>query len=224
MPHLRGVCVLDTPSKWHWVLRRSALTDIWGIAKRTARRLEDLNIYTAFDLANANHKEVRRRSNIHVARTVKELNGIPCLALDDIAIAKKNIYCSRSFGQKVTTLPPILEALSLYTARACEKLRQQRHLALTVHVFIHTSPHKTGFFSASDVVQLPYPTNDTRVITDTVRQLGQQLFQKGYTYLKAGVGLVEMMDEKYYQADLFHCGQSIKADKVMDIMDKINRK
>lgn len=220
---LNGVCVLDAPEKWQWALRRTPVTDIWGIAHRIGKRLARLNIKTGWDLACANPAHVRRHTNVCIERIIRELNGVACLALEENPPAKKQIYCTRSFGQKATTLEPILDALSLYAARAVEKLRIQNHLALNVHVFIHTSPFEPNFHAVSDIVQLPYPTNDTRVITATVRQTAKALYSSGHAFLKAGVGLVEMTDRQFHQMDCFHPGQSAKADRLMQVIDSINR-
>ena len=222
MPHTNGVCVLDEPHKWQWVLKRVAVTDIWGIASRMGKRLEALNINTAWDLASADPTQVRKHTNVCIERTMRELNGIPCLALEDMPTPKKQIYCTRSFGKKATTIEPVLNALSLYAARASEKLRKQNHLALSIHVFMHTSPFEPNFHSASHVIKLPYPTDDTRVITHAVRKLGMALYSDGHAFLKAGVGLIDMMDKADYQFDLFHSGQSKKADKLMEVIDQIN--
>jgi DNA polymerase V len=188
-----------------------------------AARLADLNIRSAWDLASANPKIVRRRSNICLERTIEELNGRPCLELEGLPPDKKQIYCTRSFGKKATTLQPVLEAISLYAARAAEKLRAQKHLALAMHVFIHTSPFKPDFHSVSDVVKLPYPTDDTRLIAGLARDTASRLYSPGHAFLKAGIGLVEIADRKHYQFDLLHPGQSEKSDRVMAVMDSINR-
>ena len=219
----QGVCVLDQAYKWEWVLRRVPVTAVWGVAHRMAARLADMNIYTGWDLATANPKMVRRKTSLLVEQTIEELNGRACLSLEEIPPAKKQIYCSRSFGNKARTLQPVLEAVALYAARAAEKLRFQNHLALTIHVFIHTSPFEPNFHSASDVVQLPYPTDDTRIITQAARHAAKQLYRPGHAYLKAGVGLSEIICKKNYQLDLFGDGQPEKADKLMSIIDTINR-
>ncbi len=221
---LNGVCVLDKAEKWEWVLRRVPVTDIWGIAQRTAKHLKRLQISTAYDLARADPSYVRRHTNVCVERIIHELNGIPCLALEERPPDKKQIYCTRSFGKKATTLQPVLEALSLYASRAAEKLRAQRYLAHTVHVFIHTSPFKPNFHTVSDIVQLPYPTDDTRLITAVVRQTAKSLYSPGHAFLKAGVGLVAITDKRISQMDLFHPGQSPKADSLMQVLDAVNHR
>ncbi len=224
VPKCNGVCVLDAPHKWEWVLRRVPVTAVWGIAQRTAKRLEDLKIRSAWDLASANPRMVRKQSNICIERTMAELNGIPCLSLEDVPPAKKQIYCTRSFGKKATSLPPVLDALSLYAARASEKLRAQNSLALSIHVFMHTSPFEPNFHSASETAKLPYPTDDSRVITAKTREIGRKIYREGHAFLKAGVGLIQVVDKKHHQFDLLHPGQSAKADKLMHVIDGINQR
>lgn len=219
---LEGVCVLDHPAKWEWVLQRLPVTAVWGIAGRQAARLAQLAIHSAWDLARAHPKTVRQRSNVCLERTIEELNGRPCLDLE-LPAPKQQIYCTRSFGKKATSPRTVLEATALYAARAAEKLRAQNHLALTLHVFMHTSPFEPHFHAASDIVQLPYPTNDTRVIAATARATAARLYTEGHAFLKAGVGLVDIVDRQYTQGDLWHSGQPAKADRLMAAMDTINR-
>ncbi|MCP5215514.1 MAG: Y-family DNA polymerase [Pseudomonadales bacterium] len=222
IPQCAGVCVLDEPAKWEWVLKRVPVTAVWGVAKRTAKRLTPLNIQSAWDLASANPKIIRRHSSVCLERTIEELNGRSCLALEELPPAKKQIYCTRSFGKKATEIQPVLEALTLYASRATEKLRKQNHLALSVHVFIHTSPFEPNFHSVSAVSQLPYPTNDSRLITAVVRETAKRLYSPGHAFLKAGVGLIEIVDRKYHQFDLLHPGQNTRSDQLMKVLDQIN--
>jgi DNA polymerase V len=224
IPKCQGVCVMDEPHKWEWYLRRVPVTAIWGVAKRLAKRLEPLHIHTAWDLASANPKAVRRVSSVNLERTIAELNGQPCLTLEELPPAKKQIYCTRSFGKKATELQPVLEGISLYAARAAEKLRGQRHLALTMHVFMHTSPFKPNFHSVSNVVQLPYPTDDTRLITTLARETARRLYSPGHAFLKAGIGLIEIVDRQHHQFDLLCSGQPAKSDQLMNVIDKVNQR
>jgi DNA polymerase V len=222
-PSLGGSCTLDAPHKWEWVLKRVPVTDIWGVGSRMAKRMEDFHIRTAYDLATSNPKMIRKRTNVGMERTIAELNGVSCIGLEEVPPAKKQIYCTRSFGKKAKTIEPVLEALSLYAARASEKLRFQNHLALSIHVFMHTSPFEPNFHAVSKVIKLPYPTDDTRIITAAVREVATQIYTDGHAFLKAGVGLIEIADKKDYQFDLFHSGQPERADKLMQVLDRINR-
>lgn len=224
IPKCEGVCVLDEPHKWEWLLRRARVTAVWGIGKRLAKRLTGLNIETAWDLANANTKIVRRLSNVNLERTIEELNGRACFALEEHPPAKQQIYCTRSFGKKAEELQPIQEAVTLYATRATEKLRAQKHLATTIHVFMHTSPHKPGFHSVTAVAQLPYPTDDVRIIATLAKQAAARLYTPGHAFLKAGVGLIEIVDKRHRQLDMVTPGQTPKADRLMDAIARVNQK
>lgn len=146
------------------------------------------------------------------------------MELEEHPPAKKQIYCTRGFGVKATSLPPIKEAVSLYASRAAEKLRRQQHLATTLHVFIQTSPYDKQYYSRSTVVQLPYPTNDTRLISHYARYAAEQLYKPGFSYLKAGVGIIEMIDRRYMQSDMFELGQPKESDQLMALLDGVNRR
>jgi len=219
-----GVCILDEPHKWRWVLERMAVRNVWGVGRRLERRLLELGIRSALDLAQANPKILRRHSNVNLERTIEELNGHSCLELEKMPSSKKQIYSTRSFGIKARSRAPIEEAVAHYAARAAEKLRTHRALARAVHVFMHSSPHETNYHSASVVQQLPYPSDDTRVIVALARQLAGKLYRPGPAILKAGVGLLDISDRHHHQYDLLHPGQSAQADRLMGAMDAINQK
>ncbi|WNZ57023.1 Y-family DNA polymerase [Microbulbifer sp. MKSA007] len=224
IPKCDGVCALDTPAKWQWMQRRTAVSDVWGIGRRLTKRLADFGIQTAYDLAQANPKILRRRLNINIERTIEELNGVACLGLEEVPPAKKQIYCTRSFGEKLTDLAPILQAATLYASRAAEKLRAQKSLVKSIHLFLHTSPHEPNYYSRSTVVQTPYPTDDSRIIVQQVRRAIADLYRPGCRFMKAGVGLVEIIPRALGQGDLFTPGQSVRAGETMQALDRINKK
>ncbi len=218
----RGVCVLDTARKWDWMKKRTPVNKIWGISTHFARRLADLNIYTALELASADPKYIRRHFNVCVERIIEELNGHPCLSLEEVPNPRKQIYCTRSFARKTSQLQPILDAVSLYTARACEKLRSQESLAASVQVLLYSSTYQSNYYNSSKVVQLPWPSDDTRLISQIARQTIQKMIRPSVFYMKAGIGLLELSPKQHQQLDLFHPQQSHKTDQLMAVMDKIN--
>ncbi|WP_461519199.1 Y-family DNA polymerase [Porticoccus sp.] len=224
IPSQHGVCLLDSPHKWQWLLRRVPTTKVWGIGKRLGIRLADMGIHSAWELASSDPKTIRRRFSVCVERTIEELNGSACLALEEVPPDKQQIYCTRSFSRKPTELPPLLRAVALYASRAAEKLRAQHHLALTIHVFINTSPHQPNYYSDSAVVQLPYPSDDSRVIAASAQQAVRSIFRPGHAYLKVGVGLIELVSRRFHQADIFRASQPIRSDVLMQTLDGINRR
>lgn len=222
IPKCEGVCVLDTAEKWDWMKKRTPVDKIWGISSRFSARLANLNIYTALDLANADPKAIRRYFNVCVERIIEELNGHTCLSLEEVPPIKKQIYCSRSFANKTTQLQPILDAISLYVARACEKLRKQHSLTASLQVLLYAARYENSYYNHHRVIQLPYPCDDTCLISAIARTAIQHIFKPGVAYIKAGIGLLDLSSKKHQQLDMFHSGQSAKTDQLMTVMDKIN--
>lgn len=219
----QGVCILDNKKKWDWMKERTPVNKIWGISSRFSARLAELNIYTALELANANPKYIRGYFNICVERIIEELNGRACLSLEEIPALKKQIYCSRSFANKTTYLPSIQNAISLYVARACEKLRAQQSFTGSIQVLLYSASYESNYYNRHQVIQLPYPCDDTRLISTIARTAIEHLFKPGVAYIKAGVGLLDLSPKKHQQMDIFHPGQSVKAEQLMTVMDQINK-
>lgn len=219
-----GVCVLDQAHKWQWLQQRLPVGEVWGIGSRMEKRLRALNINTIADLAAANGKQLRKQFSVGIEKTIAELNGESCLALEDAPPPKQQIYCTRSFGQKVYSLDELEQAVCLYAGRAAEKLRAQNSLAKTLHVFIQTSRHGGDYYYNSVTVQLPYPCSDSRIIQGRARHAIQQLFRAGYAYAKAGIGIVELCGSENLQRDIFSAGQSAKSEALMSALDSINQK
>ena len=112
-----GVAMLpaDSPATRR-VLEELPLTEVWGVARRTAAKLEDMDIHSAWDLREADPKRIRGRFNVVLERTVWELRGRDCIELDDMHQPKKQIMTSRSFGRLTGNLADLREAVRAHAA------------------------------------------------------------------------------------------------------------
>jgi DNA polymerase V len=118
---------------------------------------------TALDLKRADPKAIRRKMTVVEERLVYELNGRPCLPLVLVIPPRQGLTVSRSFGQTLTALHPIKEALVQFVGRAAEKLRRQYLMAGHLMVFVPTNRFSASqpFYANSATVKLPYPTDVT---------------------------------------------------------------
>ena len=160
-------------------------------------------------------------------KTIRELNGIVCIEMEEMAPPKKQIISSRSFGTPVKDLVGLSESISLYTSRAAEKLRHQDSYAGSIHVFIRTSPfrEKDPQYSNGMTVPLPSPTNNTAKLVSVAMWALKRIYQPGYNYAKAGIMLSELAPAAGIQADMFSSMQpDSKSERLMNAMDAINRK
>ena len=137
------------------VLAATLVEEVWGVGRKIAAQLHEGGVHTVLDLVRLDPATVRRRWSVVLERTVRELQGMQCIELDDAPEPKREIACTRSFGHAVTELPPLLEAVSEFASRAAEKLRKQGSLASQLLVFCHTSPFRPGpRFNKSVVVSV----------------------------------------------------------------------
>lgn len=219
-----GICVLDKPSQWRWVLEQMPARTIWGVGGQLERPLLDLGIRSALDLARTDPKMLRRHGNINLERTIEELKGHSCLEIDDVSVDKRQIYSTRSFGTRARTFAPLQAAVALYAGRAAEELRRQRHLARAVHLFMHTSSHESGFHCANKVVQLPCPSDDKGVIVALARQMAVDLYRPGHASLKVGVGLLDIVDRQRQPLELLAPEQAERSASRMTPVDTSNHK
>ncbi len=226
-PKTAGVVDLTAKARQRKLLALLPVGEIWGIGSKLSVRLQALGINTALQLADANPSFIRQQFSVVVERTVRELNGESCIALEEHAPTKKEIVSSRSFGERITALPLLEEAIAEYVARACQKLRQERQQALQLTVFLRTSPfsqqQQDPYYANSASARLVEPSADTRDFLQLAKALLQQIWRDGYRYAKAGVMLSDFYDEGVCQTSLFEPAADYAGkQKLMQTLDTLN--
>lgn len=221
-----GVVDLSDPLRRKRLLAITPVSEVWGVGRRHSLSLNELGITTALQLAEMHVKFARKRYSLVMERTVRELNGESCLDLEELAPARKQIVCSRSFGEKISAYQPLRQAICEFTARATEKLRREQQRATVVTVFIRTSPFRPGdaYDSNAATGTLVQASSDTREILQLAMQLFDNIWKAGYRYAKGGVMLGGFCREDQVQYRLFHPRrQNEQDDRLMRTLDTINR-
>ena len=191
-----GVVDLRSPHAAEWLLKRMPVDEVWGVGRRLKMRLADEGVQTAWQLSQLDPVAVKRRYNVVLERTVRELRGESCLDLEEVAPDKQSICCSRMFGERVTTLPDLKSAVASYVDRAASKLRKQDSLAGHIQIGIQTSFHGEGRKYARSIVCVPpYPTDDVRVLTASAMQGLDVIYREGFKYSKAEILLMDLRGE-----------------------------
>ena len=225
---LAQVCNLVTlaASDLDSLLAATDVGEVWGVGRRIGAQLQEAGVNTVLDLVRLDAATVRSRWSVVLERTVRELQGQNCIAMDEAPEKKKQIACTRSFGHPVTDLQPLIEAVSEFATRAAEKLRKEGSVATEVMVFAHTSPHRPGpRFSRSTVVPLRRPTADTALLVQAAAAGMRQIYQAGYQLIKAGVMLLDLMPEGFGQHELdLEPDASEDRTRLMTTMDGLNRR
>lgn len=226
---LARVCNLCemTERQLQWLFARTAVGEVWGVGPRIGRQLEESGVSTVEALRRLDPGTVRKRFSVVLERTVRELNGIACVDLDNAPPPKQEIACTRSFGTQVSSKGALREALTEFASRAARKLRAQGSAAGAVHVFIRTSPFRPNDpqYASSSTVPLPRPSSDTlRLVSAALAGL-YRIYKPDYPYAKAGVILLDLQPAGNRQGELNFGDDVFESDarkRLMGTLDAVN--
>lgn len=218
-----GVVVLTDAERQRKLMSLTPVDKVWGVGRKLTRKLNGSGIQTALDLCHSDTHDIRRRFSVVLARTVSELQGTPCLELEQVPSPKKQIVTSRSFGQRIVEIDDMRQAISAFTERACSKLRTGRQYARAISVFIQTNPfaqHRPGYANCAHG-SLPDHTSDSFQFCRLAQRLLEQIWREGYEYNKAGVMLGDFSPSLRRQITLFE--KPVRDNsQVMAAIDRIN--
>jgi DNA polymerase V len=217
-----GVCFIGNEQERVSILQRIPVGDVWGIGRRISKKLEVMNIRTAFQLASMPPALARKQFSIEIERTVRELNGQPCKVWDEVRADKKQIFSTRSVGERITDYESLLQALSKHVGIAAAKARKQGSNCKTMLLFASSSPHDERPVSYKAVIHFPCPTNCTLTLTKGMSDAALRLFRENVRYYRIGVGLIDLLSEKFNQFDLFN--QPTSNPALMSTLDLINHR
>lgn len=226
-PIFDGVLDMMDERLTDWLLPMVPVGDIWGIGRKTTGKLQKLGIYTAAELQAMPIKQARTVGTVVLERTVLELQGEPCLALDDVEPQRKGMAVTRSSGQPMKDFDTVFQAVTAHITRAAEKLRQHGLVAGTLTVFFHTNRHRKDRpqYAGSRSTRLVPMSSDTFELVQAARRCAEAAWPKGkdatYGFTKAGVMLDDLLPIEDRPRTLFEV-HSPKASAVMLALDQIN--
>ena len=219
------VCLME--AKWQdLALSMTAVEDLWGIGAAQSAKLKSLGIKTAKDFRDYSNENVIRSLLTVTGLQIKhELMGINCFPFNKPQEAKKEIMCSRTFGQGVFDIKVLKESIANYVTDAAEKMRQQGSLCRELTVFARTNPFKeTQQFYLHESQKLMTPTCDSFKLIQLASKLIDESFRHGYEYKKAGVRLNDFYTSCGFQMDFFSQHDDKQKIDLMKAIDAINRK
>lgn len=206
-PAWNGVCdltILPGPEVDD-LLASIGVREVWGVGRMLEARLVKQGVHTAAHLKNLDPAVARAQHSVVLERTVRELRGTACLALDDVVSQKQQIISSRSFGAPVYELEELAESVRAYMSLAAAKLRRQHGVAGAVSVWIETNPHREQDAQHHPTMTLPLsqPTDDTLRLVACATSILRRIHRPGHRYTKAGVMLLEIRPQTLRQGSLF---------------------
>jgi replication fork clamp-binding protein CrfC len=204
----QGVCHWDAlgDTTQRNILQRLPASEVWGVGRQLTEKLVKLGIESVWDLQQSDAAWMQKRFSIIMERTIRDLRGESCIALIELAPPKHEIHSSRSFSRPVTQIEELSEALSVYTVRAVNKLRQQESVCAALRVFIRTDPFRPDKpqYHATHTVALSIPSQEPRVLIQASLTGLRALYRPGLAYARIGVHLLELSSIHRQQTDFLH--------------------
>lgn len=219
-----GACTREELAQ---LLQATEVGDVWGVGAKIGAQLRAQGIHTALDLQRMDPAAAKAGWSVVLEKTVRELNGVPCIEFEDEPPAKQQIACTRSFGHPVTELIELQEAITEFACRAAEKLRKQGSHTGHIMAFIRTSSFRKQDpqYSRSASIPLSSPTSDSAHITQAANAIIQRIYRPGFKYAKAGVMLMDLQPATREQLTLdFDEAMPENRVRLMTAMDQLNQR
>lgn len=221
----KGVLDLYRSPYLNLALEQTQVEKVWGIGRSYAQTLKKSGINTALELRDVDLRWARKALSVVGARIVLELRGTPCLPLDLNPPPRRSITCSRSFGEKISELKHLRQAVALYLSQAAEKLRKHKLAAHAITVLIATNRfHPENYYSNAATHSSSYPTDANYELQSWAFACLEKIFRRDFAYQKAGVILSGLVPADKLTTRMYDDERWERFRKVMRAVDEINRK
>ncbi len=220
-----GVFVACSNNVEQELLAKTKLENVWGIGRAHALFLHKHAFFTAAQFVCAPEHFIRTHLGVSGVRMQRELQGRSCIPLEENGVAKKQICMARSFADLTSDKKIIRNAMSNFAASCARKLRMQQCVATEICVSLFTNPHKTEQeqYVRSNTVRLKRATSNASELIKISIAAVEAIFVPGKLYLKCGIEVREIFSEKAVQSSLFDRPAEKKSEKMMQVIDKVNR-
>lgn len=215
------------------VLNTIPVEEVWGIGYRTTRWLHRHGIETAGAFRDADPHWIRKKMGIGGGRIQRELNGQLCFPVG-ISVqmpsfyaqeaAQKSLLHSRSFPERITSIPGLQTALAENIKSACAKLRRANLCASEMGFFIKTSRFDSHYDSDAWTYRFPQATNNENEVLRVMKSKLPTLFKSGYRYAKSGVYFNGLIPDSAVQLSFFVNPREEKERALLGTLDHIRQR
>lgn len=220
----RGCCLIDTQEKRRKALELTNLRDVWGIGRKSAAKLEQMGLHTAWQFARSGQKQIRKLMGIAGEETWRELNGESVLGLT-MPTPRKSIQSTRSFNRPLLTTRELHTALADFCAQVAEKLRKQHACARTVGIFFATDRFNPNvpLIQRTAIHSFDVATADPREFSAATRHLLEGIYTDGIPTKRAGVW-VDGIEHAAIQRGLFDRVDRERQKRLLQTIDSVKLK
>lgn len=222
-PGYRGVCQILTEEQRIKALQGTPVDDVWGIGRKSFKKLYMAGVRTAFDLAEKSSEWIANVFTKPGVETWRELNGEDCINISSLP-EKQSISMSRTFANAVTDRIHLEGEMATFVASCCHKLRKQGSACRQMIIFATTSRFRTDlnqhFLSAT--VDLPTASNNEQELMSYMLAALRKNYKQGMPYKQAGVIVTQISTADVVERDIFDNRDRAKDARLQQALDKVS--
>lgn len=217
----QGVAIIGTAQQREKALKATAIGDIWGIGRRTEKKLTEKGILSAFDFSQLQAEWVRKNFSITTERIHQELCGSVAIPFETYA-PPKSIMRSRSFAEAIAEPTLLLRTLVSFADTCTMQLRKQHLEACKVSLFIAPSRFNETYTGKNRLAEaaLDCPTASLSTIASVIKKLFLACFEEGVPYKQGGVILHHLLPARS-RTTLFETEQNLRDARFDKTIDRL---
>lgn len=214
----------DVPEKL-WPI--TELTDIWSIGKRTAKKLNDMDIYSMYDLAHQDPYVFRSKMGLMGEQLYALSWGIDRSDLTEKVVPKSKSYSNsqvlpRDYRKREEIEIVIREMADQVASRIRSHKKQTSLVSLSIGYSFSESAER-GSHGFRKQMRIS-PTNDTRTLMKIMIELFEKHWQ-GEVIRNIGIDYGGLIDDVGIQLDLFAQPElQIKTNKIDKVVDELRKR
>ncbi|CAH7419519.1 UmuC domain-containing protein [Vibrio chagasii] len=220
----KGQCIMDTIVHENEVLKQMPVGEVWNVGRKLTEHFKHKGITTAHHLKLCDPDKMRKEFSVNVSNTIYELNGLPVLNFSDKQPAKKQMFSTGSYRERIKSPEHLGALLSNHGVEVCKKAREQGSDIRELIIFTATSPYeKCTPFSRSICHSFEPPTSDTAIVLSAIRESLSSLIPNNplqQPLYKIGVGATKLTSNEMKQYDMFNVSKD--NPKLMSAVDCLN--
>ena len=227
--HNTSVGILDSDSDIEEIINLLPLRDLWGMGRRSVKKLYQRGVFTIGDFARMDKGVIRKIFGISGERTWLELHKIPCIELSHVGRElQDSISETRTFPEDVNDYDYLRARIVIYAADCAGKLRRMKGKCRSVGVFLRTNPfHPLPVpLRPEGIIELRRPTSDTLEIVSAAIRVLDEIFVKNQLFKRAGVWLSDITADIPEAGSLFDndydAEEDLRKKSLMKVLDNIN--
>jgi DNA polymerase-4 len=161
-----------TDENWYPVMADRPTEALWGIGRRTAKRLAEHGIHTVRDLALADPQYLADHLGPTMGPWYRRLGrGVDTSPVDDTPYVARGRGRETTFQQNLTDWDQVQAEIRALAERVADDLRSEGRPAIRVSIKVRYAP----FFTHTRSVTLPGPTTEPTEITSAALALAGKL-------------------------------------------------